>query len=352
MLIKVSVQQHQSGAWRVIWRDAQGRQYAAYFKGAKDLAHRIKAQVMLAVNGSDDFPAEIEESAAVRRWRAAAAGVNFAGTENILDRYRDYLVAGVSPRWVRVSLAIVRAWADAVGDISQADPEDAEKFLAAIARRRAVATRNQYLAVLGKFNKWLVANRLARANPFEQFKLQSIVRKNTAIKYLSREERARVLAVADGWNDALTLGVYIALYAGLRCNEIWRLDWAAVNMAEGNLVCQSKRGRVRTVPLAAALERKLDAVPLRSRTGAVAPYCGEMAARQETLRRLWAALPDMPRDLLRFNVFRHTFCSLLVQSGVSLDKVAMWAGHAPEVSRQHYARFIAKDRRDNDIDKL
>ncbi len=53
-----------------------------------------------------------------------------------------------------------------------------------------------------------------------------------------------------------------------------------------------------------------------------------------------------------WNSFRHTFGSLLAQSGVSIDKISSWMGNTPEVCRRHYAQFIPRGRRDNEIDKL
>ncbi|MCD7897649.1 MAG: hypothetical protein LUG50_13400 [Planctomycetaceae bacterium] len=57
-------------------------------------------------------------------------------------------------------------------------------------------------------------------------------------------------------------------------------------------------------------------------------------------------------ERIGWNSFRHTFGSLLAQSGVSLDKICAWMGNTPEVCRRHYARFIPRDRRDSEIDRL
>ncbi len=53
-----------------------------------------------------------------------------------------------------------------------------------------------------------------------------------------------------------------------------------------------------------------------------------------------------------WNSFRHTFGSLLAQGGVSIDKISSWMGNTPEVCRRHYAQFVPRDRRDDEIDKL
>jgi len=139
-----------------------------------------------------------------------------------------------------------------------------------------------------------------------------------------------------------------ALYAGLRRNEIWRLRWENIDLNNGNLVAQSKRGAPRTIPLAAPLLEKLkkSAKPV----GNLFRFSDNKAIR--VLWRLQKALPDLDAQRLSWNCWRHTFCSLLVQAGVSIDKVACWAGHNPAVCRAHYVRFTPKSGRDSDIDRL
>ena len=48
---------------------------------------------------------------------------------------------------------------------------------------------------------------------------------------------------------------------------------------------------------------------------------------RRTLVALQEAIPEIPKELLRWNVFRHAFASLLMQSGVSVFKVASWLGN-------------------------
>jgi len=60
----------------------------------------------------------------------------------------------------------------------------------------------------------------------------------------------------------------------------------------------------------------------------------------------------VPAERIRWNVFRHTFGSLLAQAGVGLDKISAWMGNSPTVCRRHYAEFVPRDRRDDDIDLL
>jgi hypothetical protein len=42
----------------------------------------------------------------------------------------------------------------------------------------------------------------------------------------------------------------------------------------------------------------------------------------------------------------------LAQAGVSLDKISAWMGNTPAVCRNHYAQFVPRDQRDEEIDRL
>ena len=54
----------------------------------------------------------------------------------------------------------------------------------------------------------------------------------------------------------------------------------------------------------------------------------------------------------RYSLDVVAFGSLLAQDGVSIDKISAWMGNTPEVCRRHYAQFVPRDRRDEDIDRL
>ncbi len=60
----------------------------------------------------------------------------------------------------------------------------------------------------------------------------------------------------------------------------------------------------------------------------------------------------IPAERIGWNAWRHTFATLRVQAGVTVDKVASWMGNSPEVCRKHYAQFMPRDKHDEDIDKL
>lgn len=59
----------------------------------------------------------------------------------------------------------------------------------------------------------------------------------------------------------------------------------------------------------------------------------------------------IPAERIGWTAFRHTFASLRAQKGVGLDKISSWMGNTLEVCRRHYAQFVPRDGKDDDIDK-
>ena len=68
------------------------------------------------------------------------------------------------------------------------------------------------------------------------------------------------------------------------------------------------------------------------------------------LRRLRGELPEIDRDKLRWNAFRHTFASLLAQDGCPMWKVSRWLGNSLEICMRHYAGMMPDF--DKDIERL
>lgn len=269
---------------------------------------------------------------------------------DIIDEFCAAIAGSITPDWLAFTRQYLRDMA-AVKPLDTITPIDAQKYIAELSGRQATSTRNKKLVTIKKFYGWAVKYYRWPGNPFAGMKMTKIVRKNTEIKYLEKSEREAVLAAALKIPHGLA--VWIVLYAGLRRNEVWRLLWEAIHWDSETVVAQSKRGASRTIPLAAPLLEQLKTH--RKPSGLIfepsgVPTCRDQARR--VLEGLQKACSDIPADCVGWNPFRHTFCSLLVQAGVSLDKVAMWAGHSVDICREHYARFAPKDRKDSDIEKL
>jgi integrase len=156
--------------------------------------------------------------------------------------------------------------------------------------------------------------------------------------------------------------VMVALATGLRLEELCRLAWIDVDWHRKKLmVRKSKAGKFRCVDLN---KRAMATLRMQAKQTAhlhyIFParqtYTGgwrwkDKARCKSSMLRAFdavrdASIPEVlegmgPRSTGRaWHLLRHTFCSRLVQRGVSLRKIANWAGHADtRITEKLYAHL-------------
>lgn len=201
-----------------------------------------------------------------------------------------------------------------------------------------------------------MSSNLIDTNPTDGIKKIRAKKQKTKIVYLDEAERDTVAEAAR--QDPDGLAVLIALYAGMRRAEIIRLEWEDVDWKRGLFCIHARKTEsAREIPIHKKLLSELKKTPKSKRRGPVViPNGGDEAERTNAsdalIKRLKKLLPDMDSSLVAWLVFRHTFGSLLVQRGKSVDQVASWLGDSPKVCMDHYAQFTPKSRRDDSIDLL
>lgn len=334
-----------NGSWRIYWRD--GRDIRQITVGQVDAgtAELRRLEVAVALR-TGDWPEWAQDSPAVRT--IAAGGPK--GDDDALDAYGRELRASVTPGWASTSLKHLTKLAVFAGrPLLDVTPRQADAFLAQLGRSNK--TRNNIRDEAGRFYRWAVRTRRCRHNPFAGIARLRVPDVESII-HLSREQRNVVLKAAKGPHE---LAVWIALYAGLRRGEIARCRWEHISLTRRKLeVPRTKTGKRRTVDIAAPLLKKLAAVPDAQRVGNVIHWPddheGWIYCADELLKRVATNAKDVPADHIRWNVFRHTFASLLVQAGVSIYKVSQWMGNSIEVCMKHYASMSPDH--DSDIDRL
>ena len=341
-------------SWHVFWRTERGVCEVSVGAISESGAEERRLEIALALR-TGAWPDWALRRPAVQRQlkRRPIAG------DDLVGDYARELGAVVSAGWARSSLAVLRELQAVTGrSLAEVSPADAEAFLAHVSRTpgpflkrrpaRTRGTRNRTRMICRRFYSWAVRTERVRLDPFAE--TRSLPEGDALeILHLSREERDRVLEAAAGDPDGLA--VWLALYAGLRRGEVARCRWADLHLGRRKLdVPRTKTMRRRVVDLAAPLRT----VPERRRLGRVVPWpAGDGAwryAATQLLERLAAKLSDMPAGKLRWNVFRHTFASSLVQAGVSIWKVSRWMGNSVAICTRHYASMSPDY--DADIDRI
>lgn len=171
--------------------------------------------------------------------------------------------------------------------------------------------------------------------------------------FLTREQAAAVERASIAYDFQLGVSVVLALASGARAGELVGIRLEELHLEEAHpylVIARDEERRLktprsaRTVPLRRADAAKLLALGLGRGEGPIFPAEKLNSAASylnvNTLGRRLATVRAAVGPLggkLDYLTLRHTFISWHVQAGVSLDKVAGWAGNSPAVAWRHYS---------------
>lgn len=210
-------------------------------------------------------------------------------------------------------------------------------------------TINRRLAALAAYAHWLEqAGHLKNVrNPVQG--VQAVRETALAPKWLNKKQRAALLRAVDKEvEDAVrryprlrlmylrdAAIVKLILYAGLRVGEIVQLRMSDIILDErkGSVIVREGKGtKRREVPLnARARKAMLDYLMVRPEIGNSVLFLGQRneGIKSKTVQRSVTRFSDPigMRDVTP-HTLRHTFAKSLIDSGVSLDKVATLLGHS------------------------
>jgi integrase len=214
--------------------------------------------------------------------------------------------------------------------ISSITTSDIEKFLHDI--KRASRTKKNFLSAIGTlFNFAKNRGYLTDNHPCiskVQFNAESV----REIKIFSPEEMAALLTTAKA---ELVPAMAIGAFAGIRSEEIKKLEWPEVKLEENHievLACIAKTGQRRLVPVSENLRQWL--LPYRKSSGRVFPFAN-LAIQFEMLSRKSGI--DWKK-----NGLRHSYISYRVAEVDSAEKVALEAGNSTTVIRRNYLHMVTK----------
>jgi len=173
--------------------------------------------------------------------------------------------------------------------------------------------------------------------------------------------RTRVASVAEAErllaalrpDDAVAYAV--ALYAGLRRQEIQRLRWEDLDLGKHWLTVQqskSEAGTRRRVPLAQPLEQILLESAERhgsaphARVARVSVMSGKLAERAT------AAWTEAGLRRITLHECRHTFASMLMAAGYTIKEIMVFMGHADLQTVQRYVKLLPQRDERNPVERL
>ena len=258
---------------------------------------------------------------------------------------------GMAPGTVRLYVADVRRFLAWVGDDGRAvTPLDVAEYRRQLQETHLASTVNRVLRALRAWGRWLVVTGQAESSPAHQVRM--LPEPAPQPRALSRSELSRLLRAVTRWGSARDrLIVVLFALTGLRVGELVRLRRRDIDLGPRSgwvTVRSGKGGRSRRVPLPLAARRELAAWLERLPPD---PDGWLLPGRRPGSHLSTRAIEHLFARLARLSglagltphVLRHTYCTQLLAAGVSLDRVALLAGHSRLDVTARYTRATEAD---------
>ena len=169
---------------------------------------------------------------------------------------------------------------------------------------------------------------------------------NERERFLSQEEIGRLAEVLDAAKDQRAAGIIrLCMLTGARLGEVRQARFEQFNLELGvwsKPAATTKQRKVHRVPVSADVAAIVRQRQLLVPSGVPWLFPGDTPGQPvKEIRRFWinvqrdANLPDV-----RIHDLRHTFASLLVSGGASLEMIGKLLGHTQMQTTQRYAHLM------------
>jgi integrase/recombinase XerD len=176
---------------------------------------------------------------------------------------------------------------------------------------------NNSISAVKAWLKWCVRSGYLSRSPAEAIK--KIPTQENARESLSPSQIKAI--VKSALDEEIYPLIMTALYAGMRKSELFRLVWEDVDLKQGIITVKvSKSKKVRRIPIATKLRAVL--TPRRKESGSICDV--NQWQQRDILKRIF----NRAGVSGGWHHFRHTFCTMLLRSGVDIKTVCELAGHS------------------------
>ncbi len=219
-------------------------------------------------------------------------------------------------------------------------------------RQRSPATANRYLAALSHALT-IAVKEWGWLDDFPMRKVRKLREPRGRVRFLSDDERPRLLEACQAHSSALYSIVVLALSTGARQGEILNLTWRDIDLARGMIILeQTKNNERRSIPLQGlALELVKDMSKVkRIDTDLLFPSRKD-PSKPLNVHSIWrATVKRAGIEAFRFHDLRHSCASYLAMNGASLAEIADVLGHKTlqmvkrysHMSEQHTMGVVAR----------
>jgi site-specific recombinase XerD len=227
--------------------------------------------------------------------------------------------------------------------LTPTDIREYRQFLLNVQKAKA-STINRHLSALRTYGTWAKSSGTVSYNPVDGIK--SIAQQKHAPKWLDRKEQAALQREAERRTQAAKTEpakrqavrdqciLIVLMNTGLRVSELINLELTDISMTDrkGELLVRAGKGeKQRIIPLNNTARKSLKAwFEKRPETESKKVFTTQRGAA--TARAVQSLLEELGKSAripkMTPHIARHTFAKNLVNSGISLEKVAILLGHA------------------------
>jgi len=245
---------------------------------------------------------------------------------------RDREKAGRSERYLQDIQSRSKPFESAFGSrlVSSIERSEIETWLDSLGV--APRTRNNYLNTVRLLFNDAVSRKLCDENPATEITESKIIQKEAGI--FTPEQMTEFIKVVD---SSLLPAVLLSGFAGIRREEVSKLRWNAVNMAQKTIYISAeiaKLGKIRYVPIEDNLLEWL--TPYADLTGPIWPPDGD-----GKLSRARAALKKKGHDTPE-NALRHSYGSYHLAEWNDINQTAQNMGNSPKMILESYRKAVPK----------
>jgi integrase len=365
--VKVHVRrvEHPRYRWLATFREG-GKVRKKYFTTKLDAEGWASGRSEEALNFGTALRLSDEERSAAVEFRGELAGLgkslrqalqhavghfrqleNSAPVSTLIEEYqREKSQAGASLRYTQDMRSRFGRFESAFGDriVASITPVEIEEWLRQLGLS-AVSQNNFRRLLVGLFNSGK-RRRYCESNPAEEVSPAKTVKEPVGILTPS-QARALLKKAALELRPVIALG----LFAGIRMEELERLEWRTVDLDTGYVTIpatQAKSAKRRLIPIRENLRAWIEASP--SRTGSVWPSKGRDLLRQAKKdagfgissspakkgNRPEARSAPWPK-----NALRHSFASYHLAKFRNAGELALEMGHADtKMIFEHYRELV------------
>ena len=263
---------------------------------------------------------------------------------------RSMLTKLVAPHWGRKL-------------VSEITPHDVAKLLNIIAKGRSRPSKekpnNRARKLQGPKPTPIRANRTGEVlrkmftlaigwgwrsdNPASAFKKRL---ENERERFLSQEEIAKLAEVLDAANDQRAAGIIrLCMLTGSRVGEVRQARFEQFNLELGSWskpAATTKQRKIHRIPISAEVAAIVRQRQLLVPKGNPWLFPGDTPGQPvKEIRRFWINVQkDAKLSDVRIHDLRHTFASLLVSGGASLEMIGKLLGHSQMQTTQRYAHLM------------